>query len=77
MYSALTIINTMIEVPLSKAPNSINGCPLLRVCVHSVCVLGMRGWRLYPRALHMIRGLGGSGNKKMHSDYVRVDKINY
>ncbi len=34
------------EVPLSKAPNpqllprrrSINGCPLLRVCVHGVCV---------------------------------------
>ncbi len=38
--------NTTTEVPLSKTPNpqllpgrrSINGCPLLRVCVHGVCV---------------------------------------
>uniref|UniRef100_A0A671PL21 Trafficking kinesin-binding protein 1-like n=1 Tax=Sinocyclocheilus anshuiensis TaxID=1608454 RepID=A0A671PL21_9TELE len=38
--------NTTTEVPLSKAPNpqllpgcrSINSCPLLRVCVHGVCV---------------------------------------
>uniref|UniRef100_A0A671RY95 NACHT domain-containing protein n=1 Tax=Sinocyclocheilus anshuiensis TaxID=1608454 RepID=A0A671RY95_9TELE len=38
--------NTTTEVPLSKAPNpqllpgrrSINGCPLLRVCVHGLCV---------------------------------------
>ncbi len=45
MYSALSL-NTTTEVPLSKAPNpqllpgrhSINGCPLLRVCVHGVCV---------------------------------------
>ncbi len=46
MYSALSTLNTTIEVLLSKAPNpqllpgscSINGCPLLWVCVHSVCV---------------------------------------
>ncbi len=46
MYSALSTLNTKTEVPLSKAPNpqplpgchSINGCPLLRVCVHGVCV---------------------------------------
>ncbi len=47
MYSALSSFNTTTEVkPLSKAPNpqllpgrhSINGCQLLRVCVHSVCV---------------------------------------
>ncbi len=46
MYSALSSFNTMTEVPLSKAPNpqllpgcrSINGCPLLRVCVHGVCL---------------------------------------
>ncbi len=46
MYNALSALNTMTEVPLSKAPNpqllpghrSINGCPLLRLCVHSVCV---------------------------------------
>ncbi len=46
MYSALSSFNTTTEVLLSKAPNpqllpgrrSINGCPLLRVCVHSVCV---------------------------------------
>ncbi len=46
MYSALSTLNTTTEVPLSKAPNpqllpgrrSINGCPLLRVCVHGVCV---------------------------------------
>ncbi len=46
MYSALSSFNTTTEVPLSKAPNpqllpgrrSINGCPLLRVCVHGVCV---------------------------------------
>ncbi len=31
----------------------------------------MREWRLYLRALRMIRR---SGNKKLHSDYVRVDK---
>ncbi len=42
MYSTLSTLNTTTEVPLSKAPNpqllpgrrSINGCPLLRVCVH-------------------------------------------
>ncbi len=46
MYSALSTLNTTTEVPLSKAPNpqllpgrrSINGCPLLRVWVHGVCV---------------------------------------
>ncbi len=46
MYSALSTLNTTTEVPLSKAPNpqllpgrrSINGCPLLRVCIHGVCV---------------------------------------
>ncbi len=46
MYSALFTLNTTTEVPLSKAPNlqllpgrrSINDCPLLRVCVHGVCV---------------------------------------
>ncbi len=46
MYSALSTVNTTTEVTLSKAPNpqllprcrSINGCPLLRVCVHDVCV---------------------------------------
>ncbi len=46
MSSALSTLNTTTEVPLSKAPNpqllpgrrSINGCPLLRVCVHGVCV---------------------------------------
>ncbi len=46
MYSALSTINTMTEVPLSKVPNpqllpgrcNINGCPLLRVCVHGVFV---------------------------------------
>ncbi len=46
MYSALSTFNTTTEVPLSKAPNpqllpghrSINGCPLLWVCVHGVCV---------------------------------------
>ncbi len=43
---SLSTLNTTTEVPLSKAPNpqllpgrrSINGCPLLRVCVHGVCV---------------------------------------
>ncbi len=46
MSSALSTLNTTTEMPLSKAPNpqlfpgrrSINGCPLLRVCVHGVCV---------------------------------------
>ncbi len=46
MYSALSTLKTTTEVPLSKAPNpqllpglrSINGCPLLRVCVHGVSV---------------------------------------
>ncbi len=46
MYSTLSTLNTTTEAPLSKAPNlqllpgrrSINGCPLLRVCVHGVCV---------------------------------------
>uniref|UniRef100_A0A672S065 SCAN box domain-containing protein n=1 Tax=Sinocyclocheilus grahami TaxID=75366 RepID=A0A672S065_SINGR len=28
------------------------------------CTVVMRGWRLYPRALRIIRGSGGSGNKK-------------
>ncbi len=46
MSSALSSFNTTTEVPLSKAPNpqllpgrrSINGCPLLWVCVQGVCV---------------------------------------
>uniref|UniRef100_A0A673L485 Ig-like domain-containing protein n=1 Tax=Sinocyclocheilus rhinocerous TaxID=307959 RepID=A0A673L485_9TELE len=29
------------------------------------CTVVMRGWRLYPRALRIIRGSGGSGNKKI------------
>ncbi len=45
MSSALSTLNTTTDVPLSKALNpqlfpgrrSINGCPLLRVCV-CVCV---------------------------------------
>ncbi len=45
LYSALYTLNTKTEVPLSKSPNPqllpglrrINGCPLLRVCVHGVC----------------------------------------
>ncbi len=44
--STLSTLNTTTEVPLSKAPNpqllpgrcSINGSPLLRVCVRCVCV---------------------------------------
>ncbi len=45
MNSTLSTFNTMTEVPLSKALNPqllpgrwSNGCPLLRVCVHSVSV---------------------------------------
>ncbi len=46
MCSALFLLKTTTEDPLSKEPNhkllpgrrSINGCPLLRVCVHGVCV---------------------------------------
>ncbi len=46
MYSALSSFNTTTEVrPLSKAPNPqllprrrSTGCPLLRVCVHGLCV---------------------------------------
>jgi len=46
MSSALSTLNTPTEVPLSKAQNaqllpgshSINDYPLLRVCVHGVCV---------------------------------------
>ncbi len=52
MYSALSTLNTTTEVrPLSKGPNlqllpgrrSINGCPLLRVCVYGVCVCTLDG----------------------------------
>ncbi len=42
--------------------------------IRIVRALVMRGWRLYPRALGMICGSVGSGNKKMHSDYVRVGR---
>ncbi len=46
MYSTLSTLDTTTEVPLSKALNpkllpgcgSINAYPLLRVCVHGVCV---------------------------------------
>ncbi len=34
MTSALSTLKTTTEMPLSKAPNP----PLLRVCVHGVCV---------------------------------------
>ncbi len=52
MYSALSTLNTTTEVPLSKAPNpqllpgrrSINGYPLLQVCVFTaVCVCTLDG----------------------------------
>ncbi len=38
------------------------------------CALVMRGWRLYSRALRMIQGSGGSDNKKLHSDYLRMGR---
>ncbi len=49
MYSALSTLNTTTELPLSKTPNpqllpgrhSINGYPLLRVCVHGVSVCSL------------------------------------
>ncbi len=55
MYSDLPTLNTTTEVPLSKAPNpqllpgrhSINGCPLLQVCVHGVFMfiaVCVHGW---------------------------------
>ncbi len=37
-------------------------------------LLVMRGWRLDPWALRIIRGSGGSVNKKLHSDYLRVGR---
>ncbi len=62
MYSALSTLNTTTEVLLSKAPNPqllpechcINGCPLLRVCPHGVCV-----WLLLCRC-----NLGGLNEHK-------------
>ncbi len=49
MNSDLSTLNNMTDVPLSKAPDTqpllghhINGCPLLRVCVHGVCVYSGR-----------------------------------
>ncbi len=39
-----------------------------------VCVLVMRRWRFYPWTLRMIHGSGGSGNKKMHSEYLRLGR---
>ncbi len=49
MYRALFTFNTTTEVPLSKSLNpellpacrSINGCPLLQVCVHGLCVCSL------------------------------------
>ncbi len=41
------------------------------VDICALCAVVMRGWRLYPRALWIICG---SGNKKMHSDYLRVGR---
>ncbi len=37
-------------------------------------ILTVWWWQLYPRALRMIRGSGGSGNTKMHSDYLQVGR---
>ncbi len=51
--------------------------PGLRLSWPKTTGLVMRGWRLYPRVLRMIREWGGSGKKKVHSDYLRVDKINH
>ncbi len=49
MSSALFTLDITTEVPFSKALNpqlfpgrrSINGCPLLRVCVHGVCLCSL------------------------------------
>ncbi len=52
----------------SKHKNSLTLQPSDAV---DICAVVMRGWRLYPRALWIIRG---SGNKKMHSDYLQVGR---
>ncbi len=55
----------MIFLPNSLQPPSVKevGCQIV-----------MRGWRLCPRALRMICGLGGLSNKKIYSDYLQVSR---
>ncbi len=56
----------------STHTNSLTLQPSDAVDICALCaVVVMRGWRLYLRALWIIRG---SGNKKMHSDYLRVGR---
>ncbi len=58
----------------STHTNSLNLATLQpsdAVDICALCAVVMRGWRLYPRALWIIRG---SGNKRMHSDYLRVGR---
>ncbi len=58
----------------STHTNSLNLATLQpsdAVDICALCAVVMRGWRLYPRALWIIRW---SGNKKMHSDYLRVGR---
>ncbi len=73
MCSALSTFNTMTEAPLGKGPNpqllpgrcSINGCPLLWVCVHDVCV--------YP----LWMGYMQSTNSDYGSPYLAVCHANF
>ncbi len=56
----------------STHTNSLNLATLQpsdAVDICALCAVVMRGWRLYLRVLWIIRG---SGNKKMHSDYLQV-----
>ncbi len=58
----------------STHTNSLNLATLQpsdAVDICALCAAVMRGWQLYPRALWIIRG---SGNKKMHSDYLQVGR---
>ncbi len=55
----------------STHTNSLTLHPSDAVDICALCAVVMRGWRLYPRALWIIRG---SGNKKMHSDYLQVGR---
>ncbi len=46
-------------------------------CVLEVCVIVMRGWQLYLRGPWVIRGSGGSCNKKYILINLRVDERNH
>ncbi len=64
----LTVCLSFVTVPLWFHTTHIHG---IYTSIYG-CTIVKRGWKLYPRALWIIHGSGGSGHTKIHCDELRV-----